>query len=477
MRSLRSRTAFSILGVLGVQGLSFVGFLVLARLLDPRDFGLMAVVVVLSSFLNLLVEMGMGSAIIQRKNLGDVEVSSVFWFLICCSFILAGFLMFCGPYISLIFGEPELELLLIAIAFAVPVNAVLVVPFSLLQKKGSFREVAYCELLSSFFGLSLGIFLAIQGHGVWALIFNYLTACMVRAGLAFWLSGWRPILSFNMEHVRALWGYSSYLFVAYIGHFLADNADRIIAAKLLGASRAGLYSVALRVAQLPVMVFLNGVTRVLFPQYSNKGMDSSARDHLLLVKLACFLLTPLFFFVFQFSEEIVGVIFGDKWLGVAPVLGWLCLAMIPRVVSTLNVPVFMAVGETRSLFWVGMLGQVLSILGMLAGGIWGGIEGIAIGICIARLVVLPMVLYFPAKYLGIRISEFVWSLILPGVCALSILILGEAQRVVGLVDGGGIIELLIMLMLSSLAYIVLSMVIQREAVAAFWPMIIKRGGQ
>src|SRR5262245_56449409 len=201
MTNLRRRTIAG-LGWSGAtqilsKGLQFAAMIILARLLNPEDFGLIGMVFVITGFAASIADAGLAASIIQRQVLSSSDLDSVFWLSITVGAALTLVFSFAAPVVANFYDEPRLRLLTLAVALNFILGSLSVVQYALLQKSLDFRSRLWIELAANSASLSAAVVLALAGAGVWSLAGQLLCGTASRSAVIWWLSPWRPRLMFD----------------------------------------------------------------------------------------------------------------------------------------------------------------------------------------------------------------------------------------------------------------------------------------
>jgi len=277
MRDLRRRTLsglnWSAVGQSFQQLAAFLFSIMLARILTPDDFGLIAMVLVFSGFATLLSELGLGAALVQRAELAHGHINAAFWANLVAGFVLALTFFVLAPVLASFYSHPALEAISRAVALLFIVSALGVVQGALLQREMSFRRMALVEIAATVIAGCVAVVLATSGFGVWSLVTQLLLAQTLRTTMLWWASSWRPTLTLDRTSLRELWGFSSHLMGFNVFNYWIRNLDNLLIGKFVGASDLGIYSRAYGLMLLPVSQLSRVTNRVMFPALSSIHTD------------------------------------------------------------------------------------------------------------------------------------------------------------------------------------------------------------
>lgn len=462
--SLKRGVANSAVGNLGANLISLAGFIVLARMLTPEEFGLMAVVAVLAGLSRVIVDLGLTDALVQNQGVTEKHYSTVFLMHLVLSFGYAMLAFMGANNIERLFDLDGLSWLVQVCAWVFIVNAFSLMPVSRLEKGRRFGLVARVELYSSLFSTVLAIILAWLGYGIWALVANLYSAGFMRAFLAFYLPRWRPKVHFGVEELAELWRFSRYLFVLQVYNYIVANLDKLLISRYLGANTLGAYRYGDKIAQMPVLMVNKIFGRVLFPTFSSNQTDKGRiRYHYLkAIRLVSFVSFPAILGVSMISEYIVLALLGDKWSEMAIILPMLVLSFLLGSIGVLNLNIYKALGRTKRLLKVSVVLRLNLMLCMVV-GIQYGLVGLLAALIIARYINFIPALYIAGRLINVTLRDVMRNTF--GALVSSGIMIGGlyiCERIFVLIPGG-ILELLIMIALAVGLYISASLVLQRQS--------------
>lgn len=353
MASLFSKTIHGI----GWGGLSvtvnilfqLVFMAVLARLLDPAHFGLIAIANVVLRFLTYFAQLGVGPALIQKPELADGDVRAALSVSLSISTVCMVIAMIAAPFITNYFVMPLLEPVVRALSVNFLLGGLSAVSLSLLRREMRFKQIAVIESSAYIVGYGLiGITLAYLGFGVWALVGAVLSQSTLTAGLAFLFSrhefGWRHQKNQRVHFFKFGARYSLIGFI----EFLSGSLDAMIIGKIFGSAAAGIYGRASLLANLPVQQPANIVTRALFPVISRLGAHRQIASLQISVLVLGSYALAISWGMIAAAPDIVWVLLGDKWLDAIPVLQILALAIAPQYIAHLMGVTLDAMGALKA---------------------------------------------------------------------------------------------------------------------------------
>lgn len=361
------------------QGVQFVISVVLARLLLPADFGLIALVLFFSSFSTVFVQGGLPEALIQRRTTTAEEESSVFWWNIVGSALFAAGLILLGPVLGAFYAAPALPRLMTLAALLTICAALGAVQTALLTRDLRFDQLAKAGLISSLLSGGAAVTAAMLGAGIWALGIQMATASVVNTAVVWWVSPWRPVRHFRLQTIRGLLGFGGWLSLSTALEILYTQGFALLLGKLYGLRELGLYNRAASTQQLPANVFSGVIGRIAFPLLSLRNDDPVAmRSGLRQANgLAMLINAPVMVGLALVPDLVIGVLFGDKWLPAAPVLAILAWAGVIFPLHVTNLQALLSLGHSSTYFRVEIAKKVMGISVVVVGSFFG-VRGLAL---------------------------------------------------------------------------------------------------
>lgn len=357
-------------------GVQFILTMLLARLLTPEDFGMMAMLLVFIAFATLLTESGLGSALIQKQTTGANDETSVFLATLGIGSGLAVLLWLLSPSIAKFYTQPELASLLRTLLWLLPLGAVATVPNALLSQQLKFRKRAIAELAASISSAVLALWLAWRGFGIWSLVWHALSGALSRAILLWWLSGWRPRGRFDGKSFASLFRFGGFLLLANALSTISVRLQSLLIGRLFDARTLGFYSMAQDTQQAPVQFMSSLLNRVGLPMFASVA-DQPAKlggAIRLALRLSMFVFAPCMVGIAVAAKPLVTLLYGEQWTAVAPILSVLALAAVFWPLHVLNLAMLGALGRSDLVLRLEIaksgitipLVLAASILGMLA---------------------------------------------------------------------------------------------------------------
>jgi O-antigen/teichoic acid export membrane protein len=459
------------------QGLQFLTTIVLARLLTPEIFGLVAMARVATNLISIIRQLGFSSAFIQRRDRGPEEarvaVNTMFYLLVItnAALFIAAWLL--SPVVARFFENEALDRVLRVLVLGFFIQAFVETPSVVLQKNLDFGKIAFSQIVASIFLMLISISLAAKGYGVWSLVVGQIGANLVHALVLIKVSGWRPRLEFAPQIAKQLFRYGKYLWVFSILSALGDSLDRIIVGRWLGAGSLGIYGLALNLSKLPANQVSMLVNRITFPAFSKIQDDKSALTIAFLRTLShvSIVTFPLGIGLAAVSENMVLSLYGQKWMEAAPIIAVLAYYGMVLSVSSIAGPIFRAIGRPNVLLYTALFHHTLLVVFLLILGRYGAV-GIAYAVLIPMIISSTIAFALIVRYLEFRVLTVVEHLLRAGLPSLAMYFAIESvTSVLDTLMSTAPVKLLIQIVVGVLICLVFTMVFNRAALDSVYATI------
>jgi len=409
--SLRAMASRSVLWTaLGKASNSIISLLVtalLTRLLTPADFGIVAMVVVISGFLNIMAEAGVSTAVVQKRDLAPEALSTLFWSGLGLGAVAALALALASPLVARFFAEPRLTPVVACLSVSFVFLAMGRIPNGLLERSFRFQHLAVAEIISAVLSGIVGVVLARLGYGYFALVFQTLVSGFSNATLRLLFARFRPKLVFDTAALKAVSGYSGGVTAFTAINYWARNLDKALIGRALGAAQLGFYGRAYALMLYP----LEGITGIINPSLHpllsamQGDRERMTRAYLKVARLVATLAVPAMCVLGALAPEIVHTVWGKQWDPSVRVFAILCIVGSIQPVGSTFGAVFLATNRTRLLAIVGLVNSLV-MMGGIALGVRFGIRGVAIGYSLAYgAIFLPTMYIVVAVLLKGRIRD------------------------------------------------------------------------
>ncbi len=393
-RSVRGGTV-----ALSAQGarvlLSIVSTIVLARILAPGDFGIVAMVTASTGFLGILRDLGLATATVQSEEIDQGQVSTLFWVNVMTGALLALAVMLVSPAIASFFHEPRLVAIGIALGILGFLESFGTQHEGLLRRRMRFGALSIAEVVSLAVGVATGIALAVRGHGYWALVIMRFATEITRVSLLWILCDWRPERVIRFGRVRSQLAFGGYLTLSQFVRYTARHVDRLLVGRAFGAEVLGFYGRARGWLYTPAHLISGPVSRVAVPVLSRLRSEPArfrawfCKGQEILASIAL----PMAAFLFADTRAVVLLILGDQWTPAIPIFRLLAPVAFAAVVRAGFGWCYVSLGRADRQFRWEVVEMVVTITAFLVGIRWG-VQGVAAAwSLVAVSLALPGALY------------------------------------------------------------------------------------
>ena len=356
-----------LIGKISNQLVGFVITVILARLLFPEDFGLLAMIVAFSSLVSGFVNLGFSSAIIQAKQINEKELSSVFYLNIGIGITLAFIFFLSSSFIADFYNDLRLINISKVFSLTFVINSLGLVSLALLEKKLKFKEIMYINIISGFSSGIIGLILAFSGYGVWSILIQSLFNEFFKSILALYFSKYIPLLYFNIHSLKNLWGFGMPLFLSGLFNSIFSKIDYLIIGKFFPAALLGLLYRAKSFRTLIIRYTSESLGKVLFPVFSKKQDDILWISNTVSLSLKVSFYFILFFSILLFliGDEMFIILFSEKWLGAVPYFKILILSSVTFPMISILGNVLIGLGKSKRFLFLDTFEKIGLLIGII----------------------------------------------------------------------------------------------------------------
>ena len=444
----------------GAQLVTFIVSIVLARILDPKDYGTIALVTVFTTILQVFVDSGLGTALIQKKNADDLDFSSVFYFnFIVCIILYVG-MFIAAPYIALFYKDTTLTPVIRVISLTIVISGVKGIQQAYVSKNMLFKRFFFSTIGGTIFSAVLGIAMAYMGYGVWALVAQQLSNTAIDT-LILWLTvKWRPKKMFSYERLKGLFSFGWKLLISSLLDTAYNNLRNLIIGKLYSSSDLAFYNQGEKFPKVIVMNINASIDSVLLPTMSIE-QDNPERIKQMTrraIKTSTYVMAPLMMGLAFCAEPIVRLVLTDKWIFCIPFLRIFCITYMFWPVHTANLNAINAMGRSD---WFLRLEIIKKIVGLaiLLSTMWFGVMAMAYSLLLSSVLSQIINSWPNRKLLKYGYLEQVRDFA-PGI--LLAVLMGICVHFVEYMSLPMIVTLVIQIVLGAIIYIVGSAILKLE---------------
>jgi len=406
--------------------IQLISTVVLARLLTPADFGLVAMVTAITGLGQAFADLGLSEATIQRQEISHNQVSTLFWINVAIGLTLMSATAGLAPVLAWFYREPRLRDITFLLSLTFLIGGLRVQHDALLRRQMRFSSLAIRNVASFGLAVPIAITMAWQGAGYWALVAHPLIVNSTQMALSWLMVGWMPGLPRRNANVGSMIVFGSNVAASYLISNVYRIADGVLIGWYWGASLLGLYSRAYNLLMLPVNHVRAPVGSVVVPAFSRMQGDPErfARYFLRAINLAMWISAPIFGFLFVTAEPVIVLILGNQWREAAPVFQLLAISALGLLLFDWIVWSFVSRGQSDRLLKLLLIISPI-IVGSFAIGLPFGIKGVALSGSLVQLAILPWVLQFAFRGTDLSLQRLGQAILYPVALCLAGVFWGE----------------------------------------------------
>jgi O-antigen/teichoic acid export membrane protein len=384
----------------------FIAGLILARILSPEEFGLVGMITVFVSISQSLSDGGFGDALIRKKDAGEADYSTTFYFNLIASALIFALLWFTAPAVAGFYGRPELVDIERVLGITILINAFGIVQRTQLTKNVNFRMHMRVNLAASVVSGVAAIVMALTGFGVWSLVWRSIIRSVISAGMLWYTNRWIPLAGFSRESFRSLFSFGSRLLLSNLIDTIYNNVFLLIIGKFYSASQLGFFTRADQFSRLISKNLTGTVQRVSYPVLSQvQDEDDRLKEGYRKIIMATMFVTfTLMLGMAAFSESMIVTLIGKKWLPAVEFLQLLCLAAMLYPLQALNLNIFNIKGRTDIMLRLEFVKKLLAVP-VIVIGIYAGIMALLVGMILHSLLCYFINAYYSGRLIGYRVRE------------------------------------------------------------------------
>lgn len=389
--NLRKKTisgfVYKMLERAGAQGVSFLISIVLARLLLPEEYGLISLVLVIISILDVFVTYGFGNSLIANKDSDEIDFSTCFYFGIALSIVVYILLYFVSPIIAAFYNKSELTLVLRVMGLRIPIAAINSVQHAYVSKKMMFKKFFISTSIGTVLSGVVAVVLAYKGAGVWALVEQYLGNVICDTVCLWLIVGWRPIFAFSLKRLKKIYDYGWKILVVGLIDTGYNQLRSLVIAKRFSNEDLAYYNKGNQFPSLGMGIIEPTINGVLFPALSQCNDDSSEMLAITrrMIKVSTYLVFPIMIGLIVIAKPLVIVLLTEKWDPCIIYLQIGCLAYMLRPLQFINNSVIKASGRSGLLLKLDIVKKLIGIV-LLVVSIRFGVIGIALSLVLTNII-------------------------------------------------------------------------------------------
>ena len=416
-QDLKRRSVHGSLLTMGSQALKMVlkfgSAVVVARLLSPAEFGLVAMVSPILGFLSTFNDLGFGQAIVQSPSIYRRALSALFWRNLLVSFGLALLLAAISPFVGRMYHEPRTVGILVSLGLALVLTTLGLVPSALLKREMRFGPLAIVDVGSMIVGSAVTIGTALAGFGYWSLVVGQLSSSFAGMVMAFVFTRWWPSLDFTDEKLSEYFRFGANLTLTNVATYFSMTADNIIVGAVAGKVQLGLYDRSYNLTVQPLNQLLSPINQVSIPLLSRlqdkEELFRSSYRHML--RMAMTLTMPAMLLCVVLAQPLLNVMLGPKWHAAAPIFAWVCFGGITAPLFSSTGWVFTTQNRTGEQMRFSMVTALISIASFALGVHWGARGVAAFSAVSFTFLQVPLMVYIMTRQGVIRVGDVVRTMV------------------------------------------------------------------
>ena len=434
-----------------VQGVQFLVMLVIARLLDPKDFGLVGMLAIFLAVAQSLIDSGFSQALIRKQNRTEVDNSTVFYFNIIVSAILYLILYAIAPWVAGFYNESQLCSLMRVLCLIIIINSFAVVQRALYTASINFKTQAKASFIAAIISGVVGVWLAYNGYGVWTLVWQQLLNAGVNTLLLWVYSNWYPRWQYSWKSFRQLFSFGSKLLVSGLIDTLFTNIYLLVIGKIFSASSLGFYTQADRFTKLPSSNITGILQRVTYPVLCSIQDDDNRlrEDYRKLLRLSAFIIFPMMCLLAGIAYPLVDLLLGEKWRFAATLIIPLSFTMMWYPIHAINLNLLQVKGRSDLFLRLEIIKKIIGV-SVLVLSIPLGLLFMCYAGIVTSIICLIINTYYTSKL--IQVGFLMQMKDLMGTLLLSLIVFGMAYLVSSLGDAN-IIQLLLGVSTSTVLFV------------------------
>lgn len=398
-------------GKLLQQGTLFAVSVLLARLLDPSDFGLLGMAMAFSEIFSLLRGFGFDHALIQKPESTQTQKSTIFFVDIVLGVLVMVLILLGSRLVARFYGIDSVATILIVISSMPLINALSSVHYAIARRALNFKVITQARFFASVVSGAIGVTLALKGFGVWALVIQTLVSAFLRTLFIWRFIRWRPSWTFDLASIREHWIYGYKLHIAGSLNMFFARLDVLVIGKVFSADVLGQFFRAKSFNQLIVKYGSASLGRVMFPVFSQLQSDPGALKNALskTIHVIAFFVFGLMGVMFLNAEPMIVILFTDKWMPAVGFFQILVFSSFVRPMASVYSNVLRGTGASNTLLKLEVINKVL-LVGVLCLGVVYGIDTYLYGLVVAGFVELSMLLGSVAIQIQFDLRRHIWSI-------------------------------------------------------------------
>ena len=357
----------------GAQGVSFVVSLILARLLLPEAYGVVSLITVFTTILNLFIDSGFKNALIQKKEVDQLDYSTVFYFNVLMGILLYGIIFAGAPFIAQFYDRPYMVPYIRVMSLTLVFGGINGVQQAVVAKNMQFKRFFFATLTGTVISAIVGIVMAYMGLGVWALIAQRLINQVIDTAFLWFTVRWRPDFCFSIKRLKPMFSYGGKLLASSFANTIIGNLSGLIVGKMYTAEMLAYYDKGRSIPNLVIQNLQTAVQSVLFPVMAEKQNQKMEIKKILKqsVMMSTYCIFPCMIGIAVCARPLVRILYTEKWISMVPYLQLWCFCFAFYLWHTANLQVIQALGRSDIFLKIEIIKQILTLAGIVLSAPFG----------------------------------------------------------------------------------------------------------
>lgn len=458
-KTFATSTIWKLIEIVGTKGVSTIISIILARLLLPEDYGIVAITAVFINLAGMLVSSGLETSLIQKKDVDDLDFSNALFFSLSVAGIIYIISFFIAPYIAGYYGEDMLTAVLRVQMLSLFIGSFSIVRNAIVTRRFQFKKLCIINAIATIIGGMIGIIMAYCGFGVWALVFYTLSRDLISTIVLLIAVKWHIVFRISFERLKKMISYSVWILIATLADFVGNNIYNVTYGKVYSLTELGYYN---KGAQLPELVGLQSfgaITSVLLPALSEVQNDVGRMKKIVkkIVKLSTYIIFPMMFGMIAIGKKMIVFLFTEKWLPCVPILWAACINYAINPLRAINMQLIYASGDSRRGTMIETMRLTMMIINLIICGAFLKLNmyEMTFSTLIIAVIVAIVTQYYAKKIVGYGFIEWIKDII-PAM-SLSVIML-IIVLMVGKIELTNTVVMFMQIISGAIVYIVISAV-------------------
>lgn len=405
-QKLISGVVWESIGQFSSLGIQFIVTIVIARILTPADYGVIGLLTVFVAIANILLDSGFSQALIQKKDAGELEFSTVFFLNLMVGTLLYAILYVCSPYIARFYNIPDLTSYARILFLIIPVSSFGLIQNVIIQKCLQFKKSAIVSVSASLLSGLIGIWMAYAGYGIMALVIQQLSLSFIRTVLYTAFRRWKPTLKLSLAVIREMFVFSMNLMLHSLINTVMKNVYVLVIGKYYNSDEVGYYNQANRFENFSASTLTSVIMKVSFPTlvYLKDDLSRTKEAYKRIIAITCFVIFPLMFLLICIAKPLFLLLLTEKWLPAVPYFQLLCLYGLTLPIMQISYNVYRLYKRGKLLVILDSIRHILFLLSIIM-TVKYGISVLLIGQFLVMFVMSFVNMYYSGRLIAYSVLE------------------------------------------------------------------------